>query len=70
MTQTIVTHPPEYKTACSSKLKDSTNHPSAMYRGERIFFCTQDCLRVFEQHPGPFMAGEVEHPIHEEEQTM
>jgi len=34
-----------------------------MYRGERIYFCARACLRVFEQDPDPFMAGEVEHPL-------
>lgn len=68
MTQTTITPPPEYKTACGGKLKDPKNYPSAMYRGERVYFCTRACLRVFEQDPDPFMAGEIEHPIHEEEE--
>ena len=55
------------KTACGGKLKDPTNYPSAIYHGERIYFCTRACLRVFQQDPDPFMAGEVEHPIHENE---
>lgn len=54
---------PEAKTACGGKLKDPKDFPSAMYRGERIYFCTRACLRVFEQDPDPFMAGEVEHPL-------
>ncbi len=41
-------------------------YPSADYRGERIYFCTRACLRVFEQDPDPFMAGEVEHPLEED----
>ena len=53
---------PEYKTACGGKLKDPENYPGALYQGERIYFCTHACLRVFEQDPDPFMAGEVEHP--------
>ena len=56
---------PPYKTACGGRLKDPTGYPSAIYKGERIYFCKQACLRVFEQDPDPFMAGEVEHPIHE-----
>ncbi len=68
MTQSTTAAPlPEYKTACGGKLKDPTNYPSAMYRGERIYFCTRACLRAFEGDPDPFMAGEIEHPIHEEE---
>jgi YHS domain-containing protein len=53
----------EHKTACRGKLKNPTNYPSAIYRDERIYFCTRACLRVFEQDPDSFMAGEVEHPI-------
>lgn len=62
------TPPPEteFKTACGGKLKDPTKYPSAVYRGERVYFCTRACLRVFERDPDPFMAGEVEHPIEEE----
>lgn len=56
---------PEYKTACGGRLKDPTGYPSAIYQGERIYFCKQACMRVFEQDPDPFMAGKVEHPIHE-----
>jgi len=59
--------PPEYKTACGGVIKDPENYPSAMYHGERIYFCTRACLRVFEQNPDPFMAGEVEHPLEEDE---
>lgn len=50
------------KTACGGNLKDKTNFPGAIYRGARVYFCTQACLRVFEQKPDPFMAGEIEHP--------
>lgn len=59
------TQPTEYKTACGGILKAPTNYPSAVYQGERIYFCTLACLRVFEQVPDPFMAGEVEHPLYE-----
>ncbi len=54
------------KTACGGKLKDPAKYPSAMFRGERFYFCTRACLRVFEQDPVAFMAGEVEHPIEED----
>jgi len=60
---------PEYKTACGGKLKDPTNYPSTMYRGKPLYFCTCACLRVFERDPDPFMAGEIEHPTHEEEES-
>ena len=57
---------PEYKTACGSKLKDPAKFPNAIHRGERIYFCTRACLRVFEQDPDLFIAGEVEHPLEED----
>jgi len=53
---------PGLKTACNGKLKDPTNYPGRIYRGEMVYFCTPACLRVFEQDPDAFMAGEVEHP--------
>lgn len=58
----------ECKTACGGKLKDPSGFPSALYRGERIYFCTHACLRAFQGDPDRFMAGEVEHPIHEDEE--
>jgi YHS domain-containing protein len=57
---------PKYQTACGGKLKDPVNYPSAMYQGERVYFCTPACLRAFEQAPDVFMAGEVEHPVEED----
>ena len=66
MTQTTPTPLPEYKTACGGTLIDPTSYPSAIYRDERIYFCTRACLRVFEQDPDLFMAGEVEHPLEED----
>jgi len=55
------------QTVCGGKLKDTTGYPSAAYRGEQIYFCTRACLRVFEQAPDPFMAGEIEHPTQEDD---
>jgi len=66
LTQTTLTPLPEYKTACGGVLKVPENYPSAIYRDERIYFCTRACLRVFEQDPDPFMAGAVEHPMEED----
>ncbi|MHB8778150.1 MAG: hypothetical protein ACYC6R_10360 [Anaerolineales bacterium] len=66
MTETTCPPLPEYKTACGGVLEDPTKYPSAMYRGERIYFCTRACLGVFKQDPDPFMAGEVEHRIQED----
>jgi YHS domain-containing protein len=58
---------PIAKTACGGKLKDAAGYPTTLYRGERIYFCTKACLRVFEQDPEPFLAGEVVHPLDEDE---
>ncbi|MEP7136057.1 MAG: hypothetical protein ABI904_14095 [Chloroflexota bacterium] len=66
MTETENTTLPEYKTACGGKIKDPSKYPSASFRGEQIFFCTRACLRVFEQEPDAFMAGEVEHPLEDD----
>lgn len=54
------------RTACGGKLKDARDFPSALYGGERIYFCHQACLRVFEQFPDAFMAGQIEHPKKED----
>jgi YHS domain-containing protein len=50
------------KTACGGVIDNSESFPSATYRGERVYFCTLACLKVFEENPDPFMAGEIEHP--------
>ena len=67
MAETTATPLPEYKTVCGGKLKVPANYPSAMYRGERVYFCTRACLRVFEQDPDLFMASEVEHPLEDDD---
>ena len=67
MIQITATPLPEYKTACGGKLKDPTNYPSAIYRGEQIYFCTRACLRVFEQDPDLFIVGEVEYLLEEDD---
>lgn len=54
------------KTACGGKLEDTSGYPSAVYQGEQVYFCTRACLRVFEQDPDSFMAGEIEHPLDDE----
>ncbi len=66
LTQTTPTPLPEYKTVCGGVIKDPENCPSAIYHGERLYFCTRACLRIFEQNPDPFLAGDVEHPLDEE----
>ena len=54
------------KTACGVTLENTGGFPSATYGGERIYFCTQACLRVFEQNPDEFTAGKIEHQLEAE----
>ncbi|MEZ0395703.1 MAG: hypothetical protein ABWK53_04635 [Anaerolineales bacterium] len=49
-------------TACGGKIDDPQKYPSAIFRGERVYFCTLACLKAFETDPERFMAGEIEHP--------
>ena len=53
-------------TACGGKAKDPERFPSAVFKGERLFFCTTACLRAFESDPERFLAGEIEHPLDKE----
>jgi YHS domain-containing protein len=67
-----MTHPepapvPQYETVCGGAIKDPDRCPSAEYRGRTVYFCTRACLRVFKQDPDRFIAGEVEHPLDEDE---
>jgi YHS domain-containing protein len=56
----------EAVSACGGRIKDSNQYPSALYHGERVYFCSRACLRAFEAAPEPFMAGEIEHPTESE----
>jgi len=60
---------PRYKTACGGFVKDSSRYPSAEFHGDTIYFCTRACLRAFLENPEPFMAGEIEHPLDEVEES-
>jgi YHS domain-containing protein len=50
------------KTACGGEVDNPGEFPSTIYRGEQVYFCMRACLRVFQQDPDAFMAGEIEHP--------
>ncbi|MEW6286276.1 MAG: hypothetical protein AB1509_08605 [Chloroflexota bacterium] len=58
---------PRYKTACGGYIKDPSRYPSAEFHSETIYFCTQACLNAFLKAPQAFMAGEIEHPIGDDE---
>ena len=53
-------------TACGGAIQNPEHFPSAIFRGERVYFCTQACLGAYESDPERFMAGEIEHPVDEE----
>lgn len=57
----------EIKSACGGTLKDPSRYPNAMFNGERVYFCTNACLKAFLAQPEAFMAGEVEHPLDDDE---
>jgi len=57
---------PIVKTVCGSEIHDRDQHPSSLYRGEVVYFCTSACLRTFLGDPDRFIAGEIEHPADEE----
>jgi YHS domain-containing protein len=50
------------KTVCGSEIREPDKYPSAIYRGEVVYFCTGGCLRAFQGEPDRFIAGEIEHP--------
>jgi YHS domain-containing protein len=56
----------KYLSACGGEIKNPERYPSAIFKGETIYFCSHACLRAFESDPEGFMAGEVEHPLDEE----
>lgn len=56
------TDPIIVETVCGGKLNYPEKYPSALYKGERVYFCTAACLRAFEGDPDKFIAGEIDHP--------
>ncbi|PKN91451.1 MAG: hypothetical protein CVU44_19020 [Chloroflexi bacterium HGW-Chloroflexi-6] len=52
--------------ACGGRLDTPQRYPSALYREQRVYFCTEACLKAFQKDPDRFMAGEIEHPTEEE----
>lgn len=65
MSITVENH--NVKTVCGGIIKEPEKFPSAEYQGEKVYFCVQACLRAFEQNPDAFIAGEIEHPLDNEE---
>jgi YHS domain-containing protein len=67
MNQLARPNEPEIRTVCRGKITDWERFPSAIYRGQRVYFCTLACLRAFESDPDRFMAGEITHPVSDQE---
>jgi YHS domain-containing protein len=70
MTEAAEPNKSEAVTACGGKIAGTDRYPSAIYRGQRVYFCTQACLRVFQTDPDRFMAGEIKHPTEEENHVL
>ena len=66
MNQPAPSNEPETRTVCGGKISDLDRYPSALYPGQRVYFCTRACLRAFESDPDRFIAGEIEHPTEDE----
>jgi YHS domain-containing protein len=62
MTQPVLVPIEGILTVCGGKIEDPEKYPSAVFRGERVFFCAESCLKAFESDPERFMAGEINHP--------
>ena len=66
MNQPAPSNESQIRTVCGGKISDPDHYPSALYRGQRVAFCTRACLRAFESDPDSFIAGEIEHPAEED----
>jgi len=55
-TQEDVSQGHQALTIWSGMIKDTTRYPSALYKGERVYFCTRACLRIFKTDPDRFIA--------------
>lgn len=55
------------KTVWGGTLREPSKYPSAMYGNETVYFCTRACLREFEKNPQGFIAGEIEHPLEDDD---
>jgi YHS domain-containing protein len=62
MTQPVLLPKGEILTVCGGKIENPEKYPSTVFHGERVYFCTESCLEVFESDPERFMAGEIDHP--------
>jgi YHS domain-containing protein len=64
ITNSISNHEEDpHKAVCGGILIDTSQYPSAIFNGEKVYFCTVACLNEFVENPEAFMAGEIEHPL-------
>ena len=49
--------PKELKTVCGDVITNVADHPSAEYRGEKVYFCGEGCLMNFEADPSKYIAS-------------
>lgn len=64
----VVIEPQEIpQTVCGGKIKGPSRYPSADYKGKMVYFCTEACRQAFYGDPGRFMAGEIKHPLEEDD---
>lgn len=55
------------RTACGGTLNEPSGYPSALFKGELVYFCNRACHKAFLQAPEAFMAGEIEHPVEDKD---
>lgn len=51
-----------FYTVCGEKITDIESHPSSIYRGKVVHFCSLDCLRSFENDPDAYINSRVKLP--------
>jgi YHS domain-containing protein len=55
--------PKGYYTACGGHIYEPERYLSVVYKGKQVFFCNKNCFEAFKTDPDRFMAGEIEHPL-------
>jgi len=51
----------DIKTVCGGMIRNPEDHPTAVYRGEKIYFCADSCLKAFEQDPEGYIESTQDH---------
>jgi YHS domain-containing protein len=45
------------KTLCGDVITKPEDHSSAEYRGEKVYFCAESCLKAFQDNPDKYVAS-------------